>query len=113
MDSTTPPPATESPWDSNSDFSSATGVHFTTASRYRNGERVPSTGVARRMAIHYGLDAAEVLEAISRGRIYFGHYVRMRIFGPEPGIDVDANGVEIEFPFEVDEADKSEGMIAA
>lgn len=111
MDSTTPLPP-ESQWDSNTEFGNATGVHFTTASRYRNGERVPSTGVARRMALHYGLDAAEVLDAIAKGRAYFGHYVRMNIFGPEPGVDIDADGNEIEFPSE-DEADKSEEAVAA
>lgn len=79
---------------SNADFSKAVGVHFTTASRYRNGERVPSTGVAMRMAKAYGLDPGEVLAAICEGHQAFGHYVRMHIFGPEPAVDLNEDGTE-------------------
>lgn len=82
---------------SNTEFGKAVGVHFTTASRYRNGERVPSTGVARKIAKAYGLDAGELLDAINLGRNAFGHYMRMNVFGPEPEVDLYPDGTEREF----------------
>ena len=88
MDSPTKTPV------SNAEFGRAVGVHFTTASRYRNGERVPSTGVAMRIADAYGLDPGEVLRAIVDGHEAFGHYVRMNIFGPEPAVDLYDDGSE-------------------
>ncbi len=81
-------------WVSNAEFGRDCGVHFTTASRYRNGERVPSTRVARKMARKYNLDSGELLDAIEQGREYFGHYVRMRVFGPEPEVDLNPDGSE-------------------
>ena len=76
------------------EFGKAVDVHFTTASRYRNGERVPSTGVAFRIAQYYRLDAGEVLAAIAAGREAFGHYMRMTVFGPEPAVDLNPDGSE-------------------
>lgn len=73
------------------------GVHFTTASRYRTGDRLPSTKVALAIAEAYDLDANEILRAIRDGGPAFGHYLRMNVFGPELGIDVDKNGDEISF----------------
>lgn len=80
---------------SNADFGRAVGVHFTTASRYRTGDRVPSTKVALAIAEAYDLDARAILETIREGGPVFGHYLRMNVFGPEPGIDVDENGNEM------------------
>lgn len=76
------------------EFGDAVGVHFTTASRYRNGERVPSTGVAYRIAKYYGLEPADVLAAIVAGREAFGHFMRMNVFGPEPAVDLNPDGSE-------------------
>ena len=90
MDSETPTQATAT----NATFAKAVGVHFTTASRYRNGERVPSTGVALKIANAYDLDTREVLEAIHAGRAAFGHYMRMHVFGPEPEVDLNTDGTE-------------------
>jgi transcriptional regulator with XRE-family HTH domain len=92
MDSPTEIPV--QPTATNSTFARSVGVHFTTASRYRNGERVPSTGVALKIANVYGLDAREILEAIARGRQSFGHFMRMRVFGPEPEVDLNTDGTE-------------------
>jgi transcriptional regulator with XRE-family HTH domain len=75
-------------------FGKAVGVHFTTASRYRNGDRVPSTGVAYRIAQYYNLDPGEVLGAIAAGREAFGHFMRMNVFGPEPKVDLNSDGSE-------------------
>lgn len=82
---------------SNADFGRATGMHFTTASRYRTGDRVPSTRVALAIVEIYNLDALEVLKAIDAGPQAFGHLLRMQVFGPEPGIDIDSQGNEIKF----------------
>lgn len=79
---------------SNVDFGRAVGVHFTTASRYRTGDRVPSTKAAQRIAEAYNLDANDLLRAIRDGGPAFGHYLRMNVFGPELGIDVDKDGNE-------------------
>lgn len=79
---------------SNVDFGRAVGVHFTTASRYRTGDRVPSTKAAQRIAEAYDLDANDLLRAIRDGGPAFGHYLRMNVFGPEPGVDVDKDGNE-------------------
>lgn len=79
---------------SNAAFGRAVGVHFTTASRYRNGERVPSTGVALRIAETYEIDPGVVLRAICEGHEAFGHFMRMNIFGPEPDVDLNEDGTE-------------------
>lgn len=88
MDSPTKSPV------SNAAFGHAVGVHFTTASRYRNGERVPSTDVALKIVKAYGLDLEEMIEAMASGREIFGHYIRMRVFGPEPSVDLNEDGTE-------------------
>lgn len=88
MDSPTKAPV------SNAAFGHAVGVHFTTASRYRNGERVPSIDKARKIAQVYGLDLDELTEAMASGRETFGHYIRMHVFGPEPAVDLNEDGSE-------------------
>lgn len=82
---------------SNSSFGRTIGVHFTTASRYRTGDRVPSTDIALTIIEAYGLDALEMLRVIRAGPAACGHFLRMNVFGPEPGIDIDDDGVEIKF----------------
>ena len=79
---------------SNAQFGRDVGVHFTTASRYRNGERVPSTTVALKIAEVYHLDPEDVLRAIVAGREAFGHFMRMNVFGPEPQVDLNEDGSE-------------------
>jgi len=88
MDSPTETPV------SNASFGKAIGVHFTTASRYRNGERVPSIDVARKIVQAYDLDLNEMTEAMAGGRETFGHYIRMHVFGPEPAVDLNEDGTE-------------------
>lgn len=91
MDSPTKIPA------SNPSFGAAVGVHYTTASRYRNGERLPSYAVALKMARVYGLDLEEMMTAMAAGTEAFGHYIRMRVFGPEPAVDLNEDGSEKEY----------------
>lgn len=79
---------------SNAEFGRAVGVHFTTASRYRNGERVPSTRAALKIAEVYDIDPGELLRAIRSGHDSFGHLMRMRVFGPEPAVDLNDDGTE-------------------
>lgn len=79
---------------SNTVFGRAVGVHFTTASRYRNGDRVPSTGVALKIAEAFDLDPGDILRAIRDGREAFGHFMRMNVFGPEPDVDLNEDGTE-------------------
>lgn len=79
---------------SNAEFGRAVGVHFTTASRLRNGERLPSTRVASRIIRVYGLDPGETLNAIAAGGTAFGHFLRMNVFGPEPAVDLNEDGSE-------------------
>lgn len=71
----------------NGAFAAKVGVHFTMASRYRNGLRVPSTTTALHIVEAYGLDHQEMLEAIGRGAAEFGHYIRVHVFGPDPERD--------------------------
>jgi transcriptional regulator with XRE-family HTH domain len=97
MDSSTKSPQSQPPpsgWATNTTFARTVGVHFTTASRYRNGERVPSTGVAQRIAAAYSLDPGDLLQAIVDGREAFGHFMRMNVFGPEPKVDLNEDGTE-------------------
>lgn len=73
----------DTPAETNSGFAAKVGVNYTTASRYRNGDRVPSTRTAVRIAQAYHLDLGDILQWIARGRPEFGYYMRTRVFGPE------------------------------
>lgn len=71
----------------NSQFAAAIGVHFTMASRYRNGQRVPSTKVLQKIAQEYELPIDELVTAATAGGRQFGHYMRIHLFGAEPEVD--------------------------
>lgn len=71
----------------NGQFAAAVGVHFTMASRYRNGQRTPSTRVLSRIAEVYELPIGDLVEAATAGGEKFGHYMRIHVFGAEPEVD--------------------------
>lgn len=66
----------------NSSIAARLGVHWSTVSRWRNGSRVPSPATLQKMVQVFDLDAAEALEAYSRGREAFGSYF-CEVFGME------------------------------
>lgn len=68
----------------NGEFARRVGVHFTMASRYRNGRRVPSTTVLHKIAGEFGLPIDELVEAATTSGEEFGRYMRARLFGIDP-----------------------------
>jgi transcriptional regulator with XRE-family HTH domain len=58
----------------NQEFADAIDVHFTMASRLRNGQRRPSVIKMRRIADAYQLPMDELLAAYYKGRKPDGHY---------------------------------------
>ena len=65
---------------SNSQFAAAVGCHFTTASRYRNGHRLPGVekleGIRRTLGVSYD----EILREWQKGKESFGAYLRQHLF---------------------------------
>jgi len=100
----------DTPAETNGGFEEKVGVDFTTASRYRNGDRVPSTRTAQKIADAYGLDVAEMLRAIAGGREEFGYYIRTRVFGPE---DIDQDRWQAELAARDERASKKGSRAAA
>ena len=73
--------------DSNTDtvtleaFADRVGCHFTTASRLRSGERMPSRELLGRIVGRYHLDEKEVLNLFTTGTSKeFGEYLREHVF---------------------------------
>lgn len=64
----------------NGEFARDIGVHFTMASRYRNGRRIPSTQVLSRIARTYDLPIDELVGAATAGHDKFGQYMREHLF---------------------------------
>lgn len=64
----------------NLDFSEKIGVHFSMASKLRNGHRAPSLATVIAIKDAYGLPADELLEAARGGPQTFGEYLRSHIF---------------------------------
>ncbi len=63
-------------------FADRVGCHFTTASRLRAGERMPSRATLGRIVEVYDLDKEEVLDLFTQGdRQKFGKYLREHVFG--------------------------------
>lgn len=67
----------------NSEFAGAVGCHFTTASRIRNGERMPSAAMFARIIEAYGLDPVEAWSTYARGRPVTADYLKHRVFERE------------------------------
>lgn len=64
----------------NETFAKAIDVHFTMASKLRNGHRMPSIPTLIRIWQAYGLDGNELLAAAAQGEESFGRFLRGRIF---------------------------------
>jgi transcriptional regulator with XRE-family HTH domain len=68
----------------NPQFAKRVGIHFTMASRLRNGERLPSLPTFIRVMQEFELPAEKVkewLDAISQGEEASGKWLRDNIFG--------------------------------
>lgn len=81
----------------NTAFADAVGIHFTMASRLRNGERTPGLSTVIRTVKAYGLTGEQVLEwfdELERGPRESGAWLRRNVFNrqpvimPEPPADV-------------------------
>lgn len=76
-------------------FADRVGCHFTTASRLRSGDRMPSRELLGRIVEAYGLDRARTLDLYTSGDAEaFGAYLRVEVFlrerGPEEAVGVTA-----------------------
>lgn len=60
------------------------GVHFTMASRLRNGMRLPSVSTLRKIVKEFDLDTKQALDAHGKGSAEFGRYLRQHVFEREP-----------------------------
>lgn len=67
----------------NEEFASRVGIHFTMASKLRNGSRKPSVETLIAMRDAFGLDGNDILDAYSKGAESLGEYVRQAIFNEE------------------------------
>lgn len=63
-------------------FAERTGCDFTTASRLRNGNRMPSAALLVRIVRAFDLDMARTMEAYEAGPKDFSAYLRENVFDP-------------------------------
>lgn len=77
----------------NIEFARRVGCHHTTASRYRNGERVPSTAMTMRILSEFDLTSKqkdELSHALNRAvplderRALYGAWLRANVFNQQP-----------------------------
>lgn len=71
---------------SNTDFARRVGVHYTMASRIRNGKRMPSSHTLSSMQVAFGVqdgDLRSMMKAIEGGQDTFGAWVREHLFIPD------------------------------
>lgn len=61
-------------------FSDRVGCHFTTASRLRAGERLPSRRLLGRIVKEYGIDRNKAFDAFTAGPEAFGALLREFVF---------------------------------
>lgn len=64
----------------NDDFAAAVGVHFTTASKLRNGQRKPSLSLLHRIHEAYGISLELLVTTANEGAEAFGALLRKRVF---------------------------------
>lgn len=76
--------------DSNTDtvtleaFADRVGCHFTTASRLRSGDRMPSRELLGRIVEAYGLDKEVAFDMFTAGdSAKFGEFLRKQVFGSD------------------------------
>lgn len=66
----------------NEEFGERVGCHYSMASRLRNGERLPSRDLLRRIISAFELDRAEAYEAYDQGKEAFSQYLRGTVLEP-------------------------------
>jgi transcriptional regulator with XRE-family HTH domain len=70
------------------EFAERVGIHFTTASRLRNGQRVPSTALLARIAREFDIKGEDLLTMIQTvdetlpgvSAVRFGAWLREHVF---------------------------------
>lgn len=65
---------------SNTEFAEKVGIHFTMASRLRNGQRLPGADLMYRISTEYDIPMEELARARDQGPGEFGRLLRDRIF---------------------------------
>lgn len=65
---------------SNYEFGAAIGVHHSMASRYKNGQRLPSADAIQRISDTYGVPLKTLMAARKEGKEAFGRLISIRIF---------------------------------
>ena len=70
---------------SNTEFAERVGVHHSTVSRLRSGERLPSGHLLTRIVAAYDLDKAEAMDAYAQGEEAFARFLGARVFHPVAG----------------------------
>jgi transcriptional regulator with XRE-family HTH domain len=68
---------------SNADFGRRVGVHYTFASRLRNGQRIPSVETISAIRAAFNLDAATtvaMMDAAAQGAPTFGEWLNSTLF---------------------------------
>lgn len=68
---------------SNKEFARAVGCHFSTASRYRNGRRLPGVEILRKIADVLEVSVEDAHGEWSKGKESFGAWLRERVFADE------------------------------
>ncbi len=66
----------------NPEFGDTVGCDYTTASRLRSGERLPSRSLLSSIVKAYNLDANEALDAADKGGEEFAKYLDEMVFNP-------------------------------
>lgn len=70
---------------SNTDFARRVGIHYTMASRIRNGKRMPSAGTLSSVIEAFqikGKKLDDLMHAVNEGQESFGVWVRANLFEP-------------------------------
>lgn len=66
----------------NEEFGERVGCHYSMASRLRNGERLPSRDLLRRIISAFELNRAEAYDAYDQGKEAFSQYLRDTVLEP-------------------------------
>lgn len=76
----------------NEEFGRRVGVTHSMASRMRNGFRLPSVEVLRKIHTEFGVSLEELTAAHVAGPAEFGRLLRQRCFrAPQPDVEVGAS----------------------
>lgn len=71
---------------SNTDFARRVGVHYTMASRIRNGKRMPSSHTLSCIQVAFDIQGdalTAMMQAVEGGQVTFGAWVRETLFVPD------------------------------